>query len=426
MTKEGAKGGDGGRLGFVDDARGLAVVLMIFWHTVDGWIRLDLHAANPRVRELMVVFGGTAAPLFVMLAGVGAAMKLLGDQARSRPVAISAAELFTRGLHVMTTGYALRVYCWIVDQKAMYRATAAPAYVPIVIGLLCLSIGFDHVAQKPKKHLPLIGVGAAFYAWGISRAFVLEPNSAPFLLKVDVLQAIGASLALIALLDPILGVVRRPWLALLLGCAVAVPTSLVAPHLPGDLPPAIAAYVARWGTPFGARVAAFPLLPWFGYSLVGVTLGNVWVRASRAGRTEYVLFASATVAAGVAAIANGPPIHRWVIPNAPALYAAMFMLHKIGFALALVLVLSMFWNWIGRYPLRDLGKASMVVYLVHLEFAYGRVAHSIKHTFDYGEWAVRFVLLTLAMAVVAVVRLRLPGAIDALRARHSASRTRSS
>jgi uncharacterized membrane protein len=74
------KAADTSRLGFVDDARGLAVVLMIFWHTVDGW----LHPAHKvgQGYQTMVSFGGLAAPMFLFLAGAGAALKIAADGAR--------------------------------------------------------------------------------------------------------------------------------------------------------------------------------------------------------------------------------------------------------------------------------------------------------------------------------------------------------
>lgn len=403
------------RLGFIDDARGIAVVLMVFWHTVDGWIRRDLQAAHPVVLDAMRVFGGTAAPMFVMLAGVGAAMKLIGDEARGKSPALSSLELGARGLHVVATGYALRVYMWMIDDRAILRVSALPATIPIVVGLGCTLVGLDRVAARRRAGVPLVLFGLTAWSFGVSQAFVLEAAKAPFLLKVDVLQAIGGALVFIALINPVLAIARRPWLAVLVGVLVALPTEAIGALMPGPFPPAIAAYLGRWDTPFGARVAAFPLFPWVGYACVGVAVGHVWIRYANEKRAEFGVLLVGCVGAAVGAVVNGPPFLRWVIPHYPFVYKATFMLHKIGFGIALVAVLSLLMNIAKRFPLRELGKTSMFIYWVHLEFAYGLAARSFRHRLGYGEWALGFVGLTLAMAALAHAKLRAPAWISALR-----------
>ncbi len=402
------KRGDDARLGFVDDARGLAVVLMIFWHTVDGWIDRDLQAANPRVLDTMRVFGGTAAPLFVMLAGVGAALKLMGDHARGKSRWVSMRELAARGLHVVAIGYSLRVYMWLIDDRALLRLSAAPAWIPVVVGLGCLLVGLERLGPLARESIPLVFAGTVVYGFGISQAFALEPHKAPYLLKVDVLQAIGASITIVALAEPVFGIARRPWLALLVGFTVALPTEYLTSLMPGELPHALAAYVGKWDSRLGRSLPAFPLFPWLGYAFVGAAVGNVWLRAANAGKAHVAVFGLGAAAAGIAAITNGPPAHQWLVPNAPFAYKSLFMLHKIGFGLALLMLVHLAVQIAGRSPLREMGQTSMVMYWVHLEFAYGLLAKPFKHRLDYGQWAVGFVALTLAMAGLARLRLRWP------------------
>lgn len=415
-----------GRLAFVDDARGLAVVLMIFWHTVDGWIRSDLRTLHPDIHNVMVLFGGTAAPMFVMLAGVSAAMKLEGDRSRGKAVGVSVRELAARGLHVIATGYALRVYMWLIDDRALLRISAAPSTIPTVLGLAALLIGLERIGDAKPRGVWLSFAGLAVYAFGISQAFVLEPAKAPYLLKVDVLQAIGASITIVALTDPLLRATRFPIVAVLVGCLVAIPTDWIARRLPGSLHPAAAAYLGRWDDPTMRPLGAFPLFPWVGYAFVGAAVGNLWMRASDESKTDRIVFGVAAIGAGIAALANGPAVHLYVIPNVPALYKALFMLHKIGFGLALVALVHLFGRITDLSPFRELGKTSMVIYWVHLEFAYGLCAKPFKHRLGYLEWAIGFVVLTLAMAAVSRLRLRGPEWIRAFREGRSIERARSS
>lgn len=408
MSKGSSKADDA-RLGFVDDARGLAVVLMIFWHTVDGWIRRDLQAAHPQVLDTMRVFGGTAAPMFVMLAGVGAALKLNGDHAKGRSPWISMRQLAARGLHVVATGYALRVYMWLVDDRALFRLSAAPSWIPLVIGLGCLLVGLERLADARRESVPLVIAGLTAYAIGIQQAFVLEAHKAPYLLKVDVLQAIGASITLVALAEPLFATSRRPWLAVAFGFLLALPTEAIAERMPGGWPLALAPYLGKWDTPLGRSLPAFPIFPWCGYAFVGAAVGYYWLRFANERKPAMAVFGLGSVAAGIAAICNGPPVHLYLLPAFPIAYKSVFMLHKIGFGLALVMLVHLAVLLAGRSPLRELGQTSMVVYWVHLEFAYGLLAKPLKHSLDYAQWAVGFVLLTLAMAVVARIRLRFPG-----------------
>ena len=57
------------RHGYVDCARGLAVLIMIEAHTMDSWTRaVDRQGAAYRYA---MILGGFAAPLFLFLAGLG-------------------------------------------------------------------------------------------------------------------------------------------------------------------------------------------------------------------------------------------------------------------------------------------------------------------------------------------------------------------
>lgn len=398
----------GERLGFIDDARGLAVVLMIFWHTVDGWIRKDLGATHPELQAVMVLFGGTAAPMFVSLAGVSAAMKLDGDRARGKPASGTVRALVARGLYVVASGYALRVYMWCVDDRALLRLSAAPATIPAVLGLLALTIGLERVGEGRPRGAWLSGVGLAAYVVGVIAANLVGERMAPNLLKVDVLQAIGMSIVIVALVDPLLRTSSRPWLAVIVALLIAIPTDRIATLLPGPLPAPLAAWFGRWEGTNQRSLAGFPLFPWLGYAFLGAAIGKYWFRASDSSRADAVVFGVSSVAAGIAALANSPIVHGSVFPNAPLLYKAFFMVHKVGFGLSLVALVHLFTRVTGFAPLREFGKTSMVVYWVHLEFAYGVCARPLKHRLDYVQWAVGFVILTLAMAGVAKARLRLP------------------
>ena len=61
-----------GRRGYLDWMRGLAVVVMVFWHTVDSWTTPADKASG--AFWYCQLIGGFGAPMFLFLAGVSVAL----------------------------------------------------------------------------------------------------------------------------------------------------------------------------------------------------------------------------------------------------------------------------------------------------------------------------------------------------------------
>src|SRR4051812_19921555 len=94
------------RLGYIDWARGIAVLLMIEAHTVDAWTRLD--ARYTIGFRNATVLGGFAAPLFLWLAGLGVALAAARTEARhGRTAAVKAA--CRRGLEIFVLAFLFRL-----------------------------------------------------------------------------------------------------------------------------------------------------------------------------------------------------------------------------------------------------------------------------------------------------------------------------
>jgi len=61
-----------GRRGYLDWMRGLAVVVMVFWHTLDAWTT-PVDKASGAFWYCQLI-GGFGAPIFLFLAGVSVAL----------------------------------------------------------------------------------------------------------------------------------------------------------------------------------------------------------------------------------------------------------------------------------------------------------------------------------------------------------------
>jgi hypothetical protein len=63
----------------------------------------------------------------------------------------------------------------------------------------------------------------------------------------------------------------------------------------------------------------------------------------------------------------------------------------------------------GFSPVILLGQASLLVYLVHLEFVYGRVSILPKHRMGIGGASIGLLVISLAMLGLAYVRIKTKG-----------------
>ena len=401
------KSNDPSRLGFVDDTRGIAVVLMILWHTVDSWIEPALKAGQGY--DVLRILGGLAAPMFLTLAGAGAVLKIAGDAERGKPRGPTLLELTCRGLEVVVAGYALRVFMWVVDAGAITHLGLLPAYGPLAVGLAILYVALGRVTSRKPHAFPWLLVGAAIWAIGWWQVSVIRPEMLIRVGRVDVPQTIGMSLVLTACTEPLVGYAKRPYLGLVLGLVVASVTGWVEQALPGSLHPCIAGYLGTWPDGVGPTVARFPLFPWSGFGACGPSVGVAGLRGARAGRTATWVLGLAGIGAVMGLLTRETtPWTFAFVEQVPELSRTVRMLQKMGFGLALSGVSFALTQRLSRYPLRTLGVTSMFNYCPHIELVYGMASRGIARTLDYAQWALGFVLLTLLMALAAEARVRLP------------------
>jgi len=359
------------RLAYIDWMRGLACVLMFQTHCYDAW--LGGRARQSRFFVDSQLLGTFPAPLFLFLAGISFALvteKLLRKNLRPNQIA---ASTILRGAEIFGYGLLFRLQEYVI-------------------------------------------------AWGWA------PKSD--LLRVDILNTIGASMMLMGVMCWIVLAVRRlsegdeagdPRRALVLTAfGVAALISLLSPLIwtvwrPRWLPWPIESYidgVHNLGTP---QSWIFPIFPWTGFAFVGLAVGFVlqseWVRAR-----ETRIFIS-VAAAGFVLI----ELSRWLDAQPRRLYPVYdywhtspeFFLIRVGMILV-ILTASYGWcrwgaaQW-GFSPLIQLGQASLLVYWVHLEFVYGRFSILPKRAQTIDMASVGLVIICVAMTALAFFRTRTKG-----------------
>jgi uncharacterized membrane protein len=393
-------------------------VWMIAWHTADAWLAAPLRGTA--AFRLVELIGGLAAPWFFLLAGVAAG--LTEPEGTERRRAALGAGLRRAG-QIAVLGYALKLFGLAVDRGGLVDARA-PAIVLGALGLAALHEALGALPWLPARWRGGAGrglMGAAGLAGFAGAVAWLRGDAvaSELVLRLDVLQGIGAALAVLAgvLALPVRGSARLA-LPATLAIAVALATPLVAAH--GGAPPTHLArlidYVARLPPYPAASGARFPLLPWLAYMLLGAAIGRALVgrrverdfdlpRAAGARRGPIAhAGATALVAAGLAASAfEAGPFAQALLTRTELVRNLVRLGYNAGlatFAAALIALLARR-NEEPARVLALLGRHSLVVYAAHLEIAYGLAGVPLARALDWGTWWVGAAILALAMVALA-------------------------
>jgi uncharacterized membrane protein len=346
-----------GRFAWIDWYRGLACILMFQTHAYDAWTR-EPYRQGAYWDMARMQLGGFPARMFLMLAGVSLMLRYAGDARRGLTEWQARRGAMLRGLEVLGYGLAFRLGEWLLS--------------------------------------------------GASRKDI------PELFKVDILNCIGLSLVISALFFGLAHVrtSRPPILAAITTLAVVFLTPVIQRWpWPSWLPAPLAAYL--WdGTPLGT----FPQLPFVAYTLSGGFVASLWLQAVARGRLAQILAWTTTIGLLLAvAVQWGNsrgyalffPTPTVTIPAYPSSYG-----YRIGMCLLFAGV-SYAWTSFrgggGFSPLRTLGQASLLVYIVHVEMVYGRLTWSLHHRLHPVLVTVLIVVLTGLMVGLAWVRVEIIG-----------------
>jgi uncharacterized membrane protein len=337
--------------------RGLACVLMFQTHCYDAW--LSPAARNSTFFTWSQLIGSLPAPLFLFLAGISAALVAKKVSAGATPTA-AANRLVRRGLEIWGLGLLLRVQEYLI-------------------------------------------------------AFPWAPWTD--LLRVDILNCIGASLVLIGLLLYI----SPTWPRLVVNAAIACSaTSLLAPlvwsHNFSSLPWFIASYingVHNQGKPLSGL---FPIFPWAAFAFAGVVVG--WAvlseRAKRSDKLRPWIIAGAGVAVAVLGYAfDHSPVALFPVRMYDFWHTSPnFFLIRLGVLLVIVAASDLRCRlhplFTNSKALVLMGQHSLLVYWVHIEFVYGRLHVLTRRGMGIAGASLGLLGITLAMLLLAYLRAKWP------------------
>ena len=377
---------------------------MITWHCADAWLA-------PSLREgasfsFSRIIGGFAAPLFMWLAGLSAALTT-----PLQPTSKQTSTALVRAAWVVVVGYGLKLLAWTVDHGAILDRVNRTTMLIAFPSVLALGWATRQARLERARGLAFVaGFAGLLYAYSHLEGTTRASN---VLARLDVLHGIGAALFVTTLLLAGLGrVVRTEWQRALGLALLALLVALITPHWIGGslepLPVRIADYIARLREPFAESGARFPLFPWLGHALSGAALGTLFRGAKKdLGEAElplavrpWLVFALGLALAFV--VYEGGLVAPILLGRVDALRSLLRLLFFGSLAVSLACVL----HWLGsqaRAPydaLRRLGQSSLLVYGAHLEFAYGLLGLPLQRALGWPVYAFGVVLLTLLMLVL--------------------------
>lgn len=334
------------RVVFIDLARALAVVFMLYGHTVSALLAPQYQTGV--WFEVWVFQRGLTSSMFLLLSGFA--------------------------FSVATTRH-WAAHLW-VSNDVLKR-----------VRRFALLVALGYALHFPVRRLALLDT-ATDAQW---QAF----------LAVDVLQLIGVGLLGIQVLV-LCTRSRRVFTVVafaLVAAGVALTPMAWSVDWTGVLPPAIAAYL----TPDGGSL--FPLLPWAGFLLLGAALGQLYARWDAAHLTRYanqVLLApgAAMVLVGLLEQLRDPPLF-----SGPGGFVPAQFLLRAGTCLVLLWGIAHASRRIAHPPraFGAMAQETLLIYFVHLCIVYGSVWAPGLYQFyaaALGPGAVALTVIALAIAMV--------------------------
>jgi len=395
------------RLAFIDVLRGVGVVLMIQLHTSHGWIRPDLRTGG--LWQATQFWGGLAAPIFLTLAGVSFGLRMAHAHARGQEPHYG--QELRRALQLIVLGYLLRLQMWFIDAGGFARPST---YLAQALLLSAYGLAFFTLAKERVRSAAFAAcacAATALFGLGLWQVRIQAPERWTGLLRVDVLQCIGGSLALVVAVAAAHG---RRFRARGFYALAAVIAAFIAAWtrswVPGPLPPSIAGYLGQWpAEPGKSIVGLFPLFPWSAYAFAGTAFGLTWGRAPSERLTRNLLWLAlaalcVALATRESTVAMHAVLDRWAWLTQP-----VRVTQRVAWVLALggVCAAARAYVPIVVAPIETIGRASLLLYWLHLEFAFGAASSAFSRSLDYTPWAIGTFALILAMWLVAQIRMGL-------------------
>ena len=336
------------RRGYLDWLRGVAVLIMVEAHLFDAWVRVLDRSERPYQWAILV--GGFSAPLFLFLAGVAMALAAGSRLRRGLTHSEAAAIARRRGWQILALAFLFRLQSFVIS-GGPFPETLLKVDILNVMGLSMV---------------------LAAVLWGVGSRHVWR----------------GAALAIVALIF-----------------AMATPLVRSAP-LVESLP-----YPVQWYFQAVSGSGAFTLFPWVGFLLLGAVIG-LWLDRTRTDADERRVIGAMALAGPTIAVA------AYLSTYLPSIYSGTtfwtgsptFFFVRLG-VLITAIPIAYVWNacFKGWSPLRDFGVASLFVYWIHVELVYGVVSLWLHRALTFNQAVLSYAAFGLFLFALIKLKGRVAG-----------------
>jgi uncharacterized membrane protein len=355
------------RLAYIDWMRGLACILMFQTHCYNSWL-------SPQARKSSLYIwsqlGGTLpAPLFVFLAGISFA--LITERLREKGISRSAVAKTTirRGGEIFGLGLLFRFQEYALGYPHAPWSDLFRVDVLNILGLSMILMGvLCWVTAKESANLPVDVAGSRTHG---------------------IFAALLAATAIAMATPPLWTTLRPHW-----------------------LPWPLESYINGVHIFNQPQPWLFPLFPWSAFAFVGLAVGFVlFTRAAR--RNEALVFAAFAGTGILAAV-----LSIFFDSSRVRLYGVYdywhsspdFFLMRCGILLVILFLVYAWCRWgfaqMGFSPIIQLGKTSLLVYWVHIEFVYGGFSILPKGQCSVRKASLGLLAIFLAMLLLSLIRTR--------------------
>ncbi|HZC65099.1 MAG TPA: heparan-alpha-glucosaminide N-acetyltransferase domain-containing protein [Candidatus Dormibacteraeota bacterium] len=352
-----------------------------------------------------------------------------GDFAARRLVYID----WMRGLACLTMFQSHCYDSWLTPEArggAFYRYSQLVGTLPAPIFLFLCGVSFalvtERLWEKGRERDNIarqtIWRGVEIYAAGVLfrvQEFLLGYPKAPWadLLRVDVLNILGIAMILMGVVcwlatSQRVAVSRRTtiWSALVLAAVAAMITPVLYTHRLQFLPWPIESYIDGVHTFNAPQPWLFPIFPWIAFAFAGLAAGFFLFTdfAKRSESGTFALLGLAGLASVVAAqLFDRAPIQLYEVYDYWHTSPQFFLL-RCGVLLMIVAAAFAWcqrgWARNGYSPAIQLGKTSLLVYWVHIEFVYGRLSILPKRQCSIAKATAGLLVIFAAMTLLSILR----------------------
>ena len=359
------------RLSYIDWMRGLACVLMFQTHCYDSW--LSPEARKSAVFVWSQLLGTLPAPLFVFLSGISFALVTERLREKGATSGEIAKTTIRRGAEIFGLGLLFRVQEYVLGYGYSPWTDLLRVDVLNILGLSMMLMGV------------LCWLSARRASDDVS---ALSQNVAASRTRGILASLLAATL--IAMVTPLL------WTT----------------HRPRALPWPIESYINGvhiYGNP---QPWLFPLFPWAAFAFAGLAVG-FFLFTNIAKRHEGPIFA-ALGAVGILACwlsikLDASRIHLYAIYDYWHTSPNFFMM-RCGILLIILFCVYVWCRWglaqMGFSPIIQLGKTSLLVYWVHIEFVYGRFSILPKRQCSVLQATIGLCIIFVAMLMLSLLRTK--------------------